>query len=308
MAGLRWIEELIERGLVVCLPGGNPLRQKIDRKSVESLVEGLHYIRCMSCGVHAGQITTKHVKSCSGISLSEYTMRYPQAPILCDLASKNREKTEVQKQTQSKKLKTRFQTSAGEITRSQIANAAKRMQASESGDRSKAHLVKLNSDPVRKAQISQETKARWDSGKAREHVEGWHRDNKDRSNTLIANARSFNQRKRTKLHLGFKSLMVSSGIHGFQTEYEIGYFSIDEALPGKRLALEIDGCYWHSCPQCGLKGPSDNRRTDKSKATYLANRGWLVLHLWEHEIKADPEGCLARVLAFVQNREALSYA
>jgi DNA mismatch endonuclease (patch repair protein) len=304
----RWIEELIDRGLVTCLPGCTPLRQKISHESIESLVENAHYVKCIGCGMRAGQITTKHVKSCSGISLSEYAARYPGALILCDLASENREKTEVQKQAQSKKLKARFQTPAGEVTRSQIGKSAKRMQASESGDRSKAHLVKLNSDPVRKKQISQETKSRWDSGEAREHVEGWHRDNKEQSNSLIANARSFNRRKRTKLHLGFKELMVSSGILGFQTEYRVGYFSIDEALPGKRLSLEIDGCYWHSCPQCGLKGPSDNRRTDKSKATYLANRGWLVLRLWEHEIKRDPDGCLARVRAFVQSREKLSYA
>lgn len=304
----RWIEELIERGLVTCLPGGTPLRQKISSESIESLVEGAHYIKCMRCGMRAGQITTKHVRSCSGSSLSEYVAQYPGAPILCSLASKNREKTETQKQAQSKKLKTRFQTPDGEITRSQIADSAKRMQASESGDRSKAHLVKLNSNPVRRARISQETKARWDSGKARGHVEGWHKDNKEQSNAMIANARSFNQRKRTKLHLGFKELMVSSGILGFQTEYRVGYFSIDEAFPGKRLSLEIDGCYWHSCPQCGLKGPSDNQRTDKSKATYLANRGWLVLRLWEHEIKKDPKGCLDRVRAFVQSREELSYA
>ena len=304
----KWVEELLGRGLVSYLPGGTPLRRKIDPSTLESLVEGTHYVKCLGCGAWAGEIADKHTKFCSKITLSEYVERYPKALLMCALAAENRAKTETQKQAQSKKLLDRFQTPAGELTRSQISESSKRMQASESGDRSKSHLISLNKSPVRKAQLSKETKARWDSGEARKQVIGWHQDNKELSNTLAAKARSFSTRKRTKLHLGFKDLIVAAGITGFQTEYRVDFYSIDEAIPERKLGLEIDGCYWHSCPQCGLKGPKNNPRTDKSKASFLANRGWSVLHLWEHEIKKDPKGCLDRVRSFVQVKEESAHA
>ncbi|MGK2881968.1 MAG: very short patch repair endonuclease [Mycobacterium sp.] len=60
-----------------------------------------------------------------------------------------------------------------------------------------------------------------------------------------------------------------------------------------RVAVFIDGCYWHGCPQ-HFTMPATNRdywstkiernkERDRHTSAVLAERGWLVLRFWEHE-------------------------
>ena len=74
-------------------------------------------------------------------------------------------------------------------------------------------------------------------------------------------------------------------------------------LPGKpdfvfrsrRLAVFVDGCFWHGCPKC-YRLPSDNRRywrakvlsnrlRDKRVARALRLGGWNVVRIWEHQLE-----------------------
>lgn len=282
--------------------------RKITAASLDALVEGVHYVRCRECGAYAAMIHTAHLKACSGLaSLDEYLAKHPGAPVMSERNKARKAKTPKQREAQSQKLKARFQTDVGEATRRQIAEASRRMQASESGQRCKDHLRKLNADPTMRARRRDETKARWESGTLRERVEEWHREHRDESQSSALQARRYIQRKRTKLHLGFKTLMESHGLAGFITEHEVGYHAIDEARPDLKIAVELDGCYWHSCPQCGLKGPRGTLRTDKAKTTYLTNRGWAVLRVWEHDINRDPMGCLDRIRQLVGDKERESH-
>ena len=76
-------------------------------------------------------------------------------------------------------------------------------------------------------------------------------------------------------------------------------------LPGKpdfvfrseRVAIFVDGCFWHGCPQC-YRLPEDNRPYWKAKVDgnrqrdQRANRrlranGWTVLRFWEHALETD---------------------
>jgi len=60
-----------------------------------------------------------------------------------------------------------------------------------------------------------------------------------------------------------------------------------------RLAVFIDGCFWHSCPQHGVLPKNNrewwrskleaNRERDSRKDRELERMGWLVIHAWEHE-------------------------
>jgi DNA mismatch endonuclease Vsr len=66
----------------------------------------------------------------------------------------------------------------------------------------------------------------------------------------------------------------------------------DISFPDKKIAIFCDGCYWHNCLQCKvLKNKhmieTANKR-NKRVNTYLAEKGWLVLRYWEHEIKTNP--------------------
>ncbi len=73
--------------------------------------------------------------------------------------------------------------------------------------------------------------------------------------------------------------------------------SIDIAFVGPRLAVFIDGCFWHKCPDhfvppkanaaWWLKKIETNVRRDKETDQLLDAQGWQVLRLWEHTQTAE---------------------
>lgn len=79
----------------------------------------------------------------------------------------------------------------------------------------------------------------------------------------------------------------------------------DIAFPGARLAVFVDGCYWHGCPR-HYSSPATNRpfwveklraniERDQRKDVELAALGWRCLHLWECEIEEDAGAVVARI-------------
>jgi DNA mismatch endonuclease (patch repair protein) len=69
----------------------------------------------------------------------------------------------------------------------------------------------------------------------------------------------------------------------------------DIVFPKKKLAIFIDGCFWHGCPIHGTK-PKTNAEFWKTKiklnierdlriTSQLTDMGWLVIRVWGHEVK-----------------------
>ncbi|QBX55054.1 very short patch repair endonuclease [Nocardioides seonyuensis] len=84
----------------------------------------------------------------------------------------------------------------------------------------------------------------------------------------------------------------------------------DVVLPGRHVAVFVDGCYWHSCPEHGRRTPftgpnaglwEDKMRRNRERdlrATALAEEaGWTVVRVWEHEVTRDAAAAARRVLA-----------
>jgi DNA mismatch endonuclease (patch repair protein) len=74
-----------------------------------------------------------------------------------------------------------------------------------------------------------------------------------------------------------------------------------------RLAVFVDGCFWHGCPQHATKPRNNsafwrskfaaNKSRDRLVSRILRSRGWRVLRIWEHELARKIEGrCVRRVL------------
>ncbi|MEU5962011.1 very short patch repair endonuclease [Micromonospora parva] len=67
----------------------------------------------------------------------------------------------------------------------------------------------------------------------------------------------------------------------------------DIAFTRARLAVFVDGCFWHLCPQHAVLPKNNatwwreklhrNVQRDREKDEALAALGWTVLHVWEHE-------------------------
>jgi len=88
--------------------------------------------------------------------------------------------------------------------------------------------------------------------------------------------------------------------------------SADIAFPKQRVAIFVDGCFWHGCPVHGrreFRGPNAQNWVDKitrnqerdRRATSEAKRdGWRVLRFWECEVVADPHAVAGQVLEQVR--------
>ncbi|ABC32373.1 DNA G:T-mismatch repair endonuclease [Hahella chejuensis KCTC 2396] len=86
----------------------------------------------------------------------------------------------------------------------------------------------------------------------------------------------------------------------------------DLIFSGPKVAVFVDGCFWHGCPE-HYRTPQNNqafwkeklRRNmcrDKAVNRILVDNGWLVVRLWEHEVKSDLECCVSRILAALRKQ------
>lgn len=95
----------------------------------------------------------------------------------------------------------------------------------------------------------------------------------------------------------------SEGIKGWRRHAPI-FGKPDFVFPKARLAIFVDGCFWHACPAHGSL-PATNRnfwarKLDRNKGRdrkvrrHLENFGWRVLRIWQHELR-EPSKVARRV-------------
>ncbi|WP_267893971.1 very short patch repair endonuclease [Gordonia iterans] len=80
----------------------------------------------------------------------------------------------------------------------------------------------------------------------------------------------------------------------------------DIVFTRQKLAVFVDGCFWHSCPVHGRLPTTNteywtpklatNARRDVAQRASLEAEGWTVLRLWEHE---DPEEAASVVVVAI---------
>lgn len=79
---------------------------------------------------------------------------------------------------------------------------------------------------------------------------------------------------------------------------------VDVAFTRRKVAVLVDGCFWHACPLHGTLPQANgewwrdkltaNQRRDRDTDARLRQAGWTVLRIWEHE---DVEAAADRVEA-----------
>ncbi len=108
-------------------------------------------------------------------------------------------------------------------------------------------------------------------------------------------------------------LAVRKRIHTAGLRYRVDFAPLggrrraDIVFTRKRIAVFIDGCYWHGCPQHATfpKRNSDywlpklqrNVERDRDTDRLLRKAGWIVLRFWEHE---RPDDVARRIVAAVR--------
>ncbi len=104
-----------------------------------------------------------------------------------------------------------------------------------------------------------------------------------------------NRSRDTRPELALRSALHRRGLRFRKHVRPVGGLrcTVDVAFPRERLAVFVDGCYWHSCPDHGSY-PTVNgdwwrakldatRQRDAHQEQALIAAGWTVLRIWEHE-------------------------
>jgi DNA mismatch endonuclease (patch repair protein) len=91
----------------------------------------------------------------------------------------------------------------------------------------------------------------------------------------------------------FRSALMRNKLRGWKVNPKI-QFKPDFAFTKKKIAIFIDGCFWHGCPKCIKKPVSNkrywsekirrNRKRDKEANMILRKKGWKVIRIWEHDL------------------------
>lgn len=118
--------------------------------------------------------------------------------------------------------------------------------------------------------------------------------------------------KDTELKLA--AIMRAAGITGWRRHQPV-LGRPDFVFRRARLAVFVDGCFWHGCPKHGRNPGSNqkywlpklarNRARDLEIAKLLRHAGWRVLRIWEHDL-ANPDNITLSVReALCQNRSCI---
>ena len=109
-------------------------------------------------------------------------------------------------------------------------------------------------------------------------------------------------------------LALRQEVHRFGLRYRIDYEVLskprrkaDMAFPSRKIAIFVDGCFWHGCPEHATwpKQNADfwrekieaNRRRDLDTSDRLRSLGWTVLRFWSHESPNQAARTIVRAVA-----------
>lgn len=117
------------------------------------------------------------------------------------------------------------------------------------------------------------------------------------SNYAVHKSMQGNKRANTKPELLVRERLRRAGLTGYRLQWKVPGHP-DIAWPGKRVAIEVRGCFWHRCPHCKPSTPKKNteyweakfaRNTerDAENVRKLEEMGWRVHVIWECQLKKN---------------------
>jgi len=121
-----------------------------------------------------------------------------------------------------------------------------------------------------------------------------------------------NKAKNTKPELIVRHKLREKGYPGYRVNWKNAPGRPDIAYPGKRLAVFVNGCFWHRCPLCNMPLPKShidywskkfemNIERDRRKTAELESLGWTVITIWECELKKDQDEAIARITRYLDD-------
>jgi DNA mismatch endonuclease (patch repair protein) len=128
------------------------------------------------------------------------------------------------------------------------------------------------------------------------------------SSEVVSQRMKRQQRRDTAAELAIRRALWSLGLR-YRVHYPAtrGRRRVDIAFTRTRVAVFVDGCFWHCCPEHGTRPKANadwwveklerNVQRDRETDAELRAAGWIVVRIWEHE---DPTAVAERVAAIVR--------
>lgn len=109
---------------------------------------------------------------------------------------------------------------------------------------------------------------------------------------------SANKGKGTGPELMLRRALRDKGYTGYRLNWSKAPGSPDICFVGKKIAIFVNGCFWHRCPTCNLPLPKThtefwidkfkrNKERDELEENQLRSAGWTVITVWECDIKKN---------------------
>jgi DNA mismatch endonuclease, patch repair protein len=116
--------------------------------------------------------------------------------------------------------------------------------------------------------------------------------------------------KNTRPEIKLRKLLWSQNIRGYRIHYNLPG-KPDIVFIKKKIAIFIDGCFWHKCPldfqepetrkEFWMKKINSNVERDERTTKSLQEDGWKVLRFWEHDVRKKPEDVVEKIFRTLQN-------
>lgn len=117
------------------------------------------------------------------------------------------------------------------------------------------------------------------------------------TNDTVSKVMKANKGRDTGPELLLRRALRETGWPGYRVNWKVPGRP-DIAYPGRKVAIFVNGCFWHRCPICNLPSPKSNVEfwktkfeknveRDRRKSIELNEMGWTVITVWECQIKKD---------------------
>jgi DNA mismatch endonuclease, patch repair protein len=112
----------------------------------------------------------------------------------------------------------------------------------------------------------------------------------------------------TKPEVKLRKALHAAGLRGWRCHWKKAPGTPDIAWPGRKVAVFVDGAFWHGHPSRHRPGRSGsywdekieaNQQRDRRVDRELSDAGWRVVRVWDFEVNKEIDRVVARTRSLV---------
>lgn len=124
-----------------------------------------------------------------------------------------------------------------------------------------------------------------------------------------------NKSKDTKPEIALRRALRDAGYPGYRLHWNKAPGHPDICYPGRKVAIFVNGCFWHRCPFCNLPLPKRNQdywipkfqrnvERDRMEQEALESEGWKVFVVWECQLNREPGDAVSGIVSYLSGGTA----